>query len=519
MCENLQLLDKQGDSVFVKMIRNPRYRRFETDQKSIKQNLKVIEKVFKDYVALSNDPSLQGLTLSRPQSKAMNSMALNPFSIVWGPPGNGKTHTLAILSLRLLEHKIRVGKPFRMIITAFTHMAIGEFMNKLTHLRKEILNQEHLNVPEVRSKMEQLKLFQKDKLPSESDELFVFGGTVWSLWKNRSKLEKFDFDLVLIDEGSQLPLVDSSIAMGFVGKETRFVIAGDRLQLPPILRGEYPPANPNIYGSVLDCFQPSDDKNGDNVVLLNENYRMHPSLSIFTQNIYGVIFKANKSKREIQWKGDKRETPIAKCLNRLCLVDYKEKKTEEQNRLVTFQVKSPEEAESIPIESHLECEALMVMDLLEGIQNWEILNPNEDPDACDVFVITPHRIQRTCIKSKMATKNLKLRVRVDTVEKMQGGEAPIVICCYGFTCLSTVENELDFVFHRNRLNVALSRAKEMCILLASDHIVDPPISVLSNTERCEAFAHMRKFMNNSIRFEVDLKVKEESGRRMLFIPQ
>eukprot|EP01117_Protostelium_nocturnum_P010331 TRINITY_DN3711_c0_g1_i1.p1 TRINITY_DN3711_c0_g1~~TRINITY_DN3711_c0_g1_i1.p1 ORF type:complete len:1354 (-),score=436.63 TRINITY_DN3711_c0_g1_i1:102-4106(-) len=514
VCENLQLLDKKGDSVFVKMIRDPRYRSFEKDQKSLNQNLKVIEKVFSDYANLSDDPGVKRVVLSRAQSKAMKSMALNPFTIVWGPPGNGKTHTLAMLSLRLLEHKIRVGKPFRMLMTAFTHMAIGEFMNKLKQLKKEILGEEHLNVPEVRTKLEQLKLFQNDQLPTEEDELFVFGGTVWSLWKNRAKLEKFEFDLVLIDEGSQLPLVDSSIATGFVSSETRFVIAGDRLQLPPILKGQYPTSKPNIYGSVLDCFQQSEGANQDNVVLLNENYRMHPSLARFTQNIYGVEFKAKKMKRVILWKPNEGEGSIAKCLNQLYL-NYKDKKTDEENRLVTFQIKAPEESESISIESHLECEAMMVIELLDGIQKWKILNPSEETDACDVFVITPHRIQRTCIKNKMANKQLNLRVRVDTVEKMQGGEAPVVICCYGFTNLSTVENELDFVFHRNRLNVALSRAKELCILLASDHIIDPPISVLSSAERCEAFAHLRKFRNESLRFPVELKIDQVEGRKTL----
>ena len=60
-----------------------------------------------------------------------------------------------------------------------------------------------------------------------------------------------------------------------------------------------------------------------------------------------------------------------------------------------------------------------------------------------------------------------------------------------------LENELDFVFHRNRLNVALSRAKNLCILIASKTVMEPPIAALATPERRQAFAHLKFFGETS----------------------
>ena len=57
------------------------------------------------------------------------------------------------------------------------------------------------------------------------------------------------------------------------------------------------------------------------------------------------------------------------------------------------------------------------------------------------------------------------QLRVDTVERMQGAEAEVAIICYGFLDRDRVARETDFLFDRNRLNVSMTRARKLCILV------------------------------------------------------
>jgi uncharacterized protein len=58
------------------------------------------------------------------------------------------------------------------------------------------------------------------------------------------------------------------------------------------------------------------------------------------------------------------------------------------------------------------------------------------------------------------------------VDRFQGREAPVVF--YAMTCSSgeDVPRGLDFLFDRNRLNVAVSRAQCLAILVASPRLLD-----------------------------------------------
>ena len=63
--------------------------------------------------------------------------------------------------------------------------------------------------------------------------------------------------------------------------------------------------------------------------------------------------------------------------------------------------------------------------------------------------------------------------RVGTVDKFQGQEAPIVI--YSLTTSSPEEapRGMEFLYSLNRLNVATSRARCVCILVACPDLLEP----------------------------------------------
>ena len=70
-----------------------------------------------------------GLTAS--QAEAFRQICQRRVVPVWGPPGTGKTHFLAAAILALAAAHARAGRPFRVLVTAFTHAAIENLLRKI----------------------------------------------------------------------------------------------------------------------------------------------------------------------------------------------------------------------------------------------------------------------------------------------------------------------------------------------------------------------------------------------------
>jgi MoxR-like ATPase len=65
------------------------------------------------------------------QRAAYRGIARQRVTAVWGPPGTGKTHFLAATILGLAAAHARAGRPFRVLVTAYTHAAIENLLRKL----------------------------------------------------------------------------------------------------------------------------------------------------------------------------------------------------------------------------------------------------------------------------------------------------------------------------------------------------------------------------------------------------
>src|SRR5581483_8931519 len=86
----------------------------------------------------------------------------------------------------------------------------------------------------------------------------VFGTTVWQARKVDPA--HLAYDLVVIDEGSQLKVGDAAVAVRRLRSGGRLVVAGDHRQLPPVVAGRYPEADgePLLHRSILECLVASD---------------------------------------------------------------------------------------------------------------------------------------------------------------------------------------------------------------------------------------------------------------------
>lgn len=103
-------------------------------------------------------------------------------------------------------------------------------------------------------------------------------------------------------------------------------------------------------------------------------------------------------------------------------------------------------------------------------------------NLADVLIIAPYNAQ----VASLAT-NLPPGTRIGTVDKFQGQEAPVVVCSL---CTSSPEDAprgMEFLYSLNRFNVAVSRARTACILVANPKLFEPDCRTPSQMRLANAF--------------------------------
>ncbi len=118
----------------------------------------------------------------------------------------------------------------------------------------------------------------------------------------------------------------------------------------------------------------------------------------------------------------------------------------------------------------------------------------EDPGA---FIVSPHHVQIATIRKTLAAYSLT-NPFVDTVEKMQGQQAEAVLVSYGVSDPEFAMREAAFIYGRNRLNVAITRAKAKVVLFLPRPLLDAPPSVLDVEKAAEGLAFMRQLYERAL---------------------
>ena len=89
--------------------------------------------------------------------------------------------------------------------------------------------------------------------------------------------------------------------------------------------------------------------------------------------------------------------------------------------------------------------------------------------ADDVLIVAPYNAQ----VSRLAERLAPTGVRVGTVDKFQGQQAPVVIYSMATSSPEDAPRGMEFLYSLNRLNVATSRAKCLAIVVASPRLFEP----------------------------------------------
>ncbi|KAF8806576.1 hypothetical protein BYT27DRAFT_7101848 [Phlegmacium glaucopus] len=307
---------------------------------------------------------------------------------------------------------------------------------------------------------------------------------------------------------------------------------------------------------------PADDEETppfhDTVVQLTENFRLNPDLGEFVSTIYSRRFKPQKvqarqlaaalslvaSDRNKEFGIEPKILgPVQNFLTALSDVMYRRPQSvltgpevetaSTENKLdSTLNGSSLHRPVSLALvrlrtwssttdhiayELHVNREAALAAALVASLQRCS-------PDD-DIFVATPHRIQREAVKAALSRvkpdDNLlehafgrlqhgpqieQGKVTVDTIERLQGSEAAFVICLFSLPYTSESTADLGFLLERRRLNVAISRAKTLCILISSKAVLCPSMKVLVNEETAKGYAFLKAFEKRAWSYDIPLNV-------------
>lgn len=354
----------------------------------------------------------------------------NSYLAIQGPPGSGKTYTGAKMIIELHKQGKKIG------ITAISHKVIRNLIDKVIELsRDENVKIEFVHKVSEFSENVRDGITEVDKSPKVIEALSagkVAGGTAW-LWSEQNSQEQLDY--LFIDEAGQMSL---SHALAASRAAYNLVLLGDPQQLEQPQKGAHPEGSDVAALSyLLEGRATIAEGKG---LFLDITRRLHPAICEFTSELFyeGKLKSlAGLEKQVISGTG---------MFDGAGLFYVPATHAGNQN-------KSTEE-----------------IDLLKDIVEL-LLTKGRYIDRPitkeDILIVAPYNAQVSALIEKLPG------MRIGTVDKFQGQEAPVVIYSMTSSSHEDAPRGMSFLFSPNRLNVATSRAKSVCILIASPRLLEP----------------------------------------------
>jgi predicted RecB family nuclease len=361
----------------------------------------------------------------------------NSHMLVQGPPGTGKTFLSAHAIVELLFLGRRVG------VASNSHKAIN---NLLVEVEKQALargvsfrgvkkcsDDEHrLNGSQI------IDVLENDDVSAGNYDLIA--GTAWLFAR-----PEFDrsLDTLFVDEAGQVSIANV-VAMGTSSRN--IVLVGDQMQLSQPIKGSHP--GESGQSALEFILGDAATVPGDRGIFLPITRRMNPDVCRFiSEAVYeGRLHAedANEAQRLVLSVG---ADPALKATG------------------ISW----------VPV-AHADCsqkseeEAARIGELYTSLLGQRWTNKDgvtEAIEAADILIVSPYNMQVNLLKSV-----LPAGARIGTVDKFQGQEAAVVLVSMTTSSAEDVSRGLEFLYSRNRLNVAISRARCLAVVVASPALLE-----------------------------------------------
>jgi predicted RecB family nuclease len=380
----------------------------------------------------------------------------NSYLTIQGPPGSGKSYTGKHVIAELLKLGKRVG------ISSNSHKAI----NNLLISTAEYCQEEKIhgyfactkNTDEVLTDLGVDILENKD-IVNHLQPSCVIGTTAWGF--ARSELEDV-FDYLFIDEAGQVS-VANLIAMSRSTKN--IVLMGDQMQLGQPSQGSHPEdSGLSILDYMLHATPTIPDSMG---VFLGTTYRMHSAVNKF---ISDAIYEG------------KLETAPDNDHQSIKLPEGYQGILNKEAGIITVPV--AHEGNTQASDEEVEQISLLANQLIgriftskKGVERaigWE-----------DILFVAPYNHQVNKLKTALGEK-----VIVGSVDKFQGQEAPIVFLSMCASNANESPRGMNFLLDKNRINVAISRAQSMAIVVYSPTLLEASTTNIEQLGRINLFCRL-----------------------------
>jgi predicted RecB family nuclease len=381
---------------------------------------------------------------------------------IQGPPGTGKTFTGSHMILELVKAGKKVGvtavghetirNVLRAVCTRATEQGIAGF--QCLHKGKP----KDDNPPELHAVDDNARVAAELRGSAYS----LLGGTSW-LWAN--ELFRDSVDVLFIDEAGQMSLADV-LAVSVAAKS--LVLLGDPQQLEQPQQASHPPgagasALEHLLGGAKTIA-------ADRGLFLHQTRRLHPDICQFTAEAF-------YEDRLTSFPGLERQAVLAPvgsaaaAFGSAGLVYLPVEHDGNQSR-------AAEEVDAIA--------AVVEALTADGVTYRNAAGDETPLTRADLMIVAPYNAQVTALAERLRD------VRVGTVDKFQGQQAPVVIVSLTTSTPEDAPRGMDFLYSANRLNVATSRAKALCILVGNPPLFEPDCRTPREMRLANAFCRYRE---------------------------
>ena len=342
-------------------------------------------------------------------------IAAEDFALIHGPPGTGKTYTLATLVEELVDRGERV------LVSAFTNRAVDNALEALE--AQGISGMVRLGTESgVREDMQSYRLDQSGDpaaCASRLQDAPVVAATTATC--SSRALRTQSFDVAVVDEAGQLTEPGTLAAAALAG---RFVLVGDHHQLPPVVQSEA-----DLHTSLFERLTETYPEAG---TLLDRQYRMAQRIQAFPSGeFYDGQLRPATGEVAGQRIGD------------LAGVSPDSLPAHLRDSVAFVDPGGSQQGNTNPTE------ARAVVETVGAFRQAGV-------PAADIGVIAPFRAQVAEITSRVPPG-----ITVDTVDRFQGSSKEVIIV--SFVATGSLDGPI-FEDYR-RINVALTRAKKSLVLV------------------------------------------------------
>lgn len=452
--------------------------------------------------------TLASSSLNGDQAGAVRDGLSTRVQLLKGPPGTGKTVTTAASILSRIA--ARVGQGGVVLVSAHTNLAVDTLMQRLLRYRDSFRVEaatQSLDMPQVA-----LARVHSSNPPTDTDGIanfaagscatkvkkwretgvVVIGGTTNAILKMGGELSQrrpyseqaggFLADALVVDEASMMVFPHFLALSTLVKPDGEIMLAGDNRQLAPIVSHDWenedrPPAQhyqpfKSAYEAVLRIINESRPMPAEcRQSPLTYTFRLPPIIRELISRIYGGL-------DNIQLEGPdhiSRHDPspgvgawadIWREGEGLILIVHDERSSRQSN----------------PLEAQL----------------IETILRSKDALADDsVAVITPHRAQRALLKGRLEPFAQAASI-IDTVEKVQGGERPIIVVSGTESDPYAIGAAASFILNLNRANVAFSRTQERLVVVCAETLLDHVPSDIEDYESAMLWKSLRNLCSRTL---------------------